>query len=69
MPQSGRIAFNSDCVEPGLAGADADGFFDLGHEDLAVADPSGLGGAADRIDGAFDQIVADHDLDLHLGLP
>src|SRR6201999_2265708 len=46
---------------------DANGLLDIGHEDLAVADPPGLGGAPDRIDRALDQVVADHDLDLHLG--
>ena len=54
-------------IQSGLAGADANGLLDIGHEDLAVADPPGLGGAADRIDRALDQVVADHDLDLHLG--
>ena len=27
----------------------------------------GLGGAADRLDGFFDHLVAEHNLDLHLG--
>src|ERR1700761_6872976 len=54
-------------IQSGLAGADANGLLDIGHEDLAVADPSRLGGAPDRIDRALDQVVADHDLDFHLG--
>src|SRR6266481_8056153 len=54
-------------VQPGLAGSDADGFLDVGYEDLAVADAPGLGGAADGVDGSLDQIVADHDLDFDLG--
>src|SRR6185437_2511839 len=57
----------SDRVQSGFSGADADGLFDLGDENLAVADTPGLGGAADRVDRAVDEVVADHDLDLHLG--
>jgi hypothetical protein len=34
---------------------------------FAVADPPGLGGATDRVDRLFDHVVAEHDLDLHLG--
>src|SRR5262249_49449417 len=61
------IAPGSDSVQPGFAGPDADRFLDVGDEDLAVADAPGLRGAPDRIDRALDQVVADHDLDLHLG--
>ena len=59
--------FRSDRVQPGFSGADADRLFDVGHEDLAVADAPGLGRAADGVDRPLDQIVPDHDLDFHLG--
>jgi hypothetical protein len=57
----------SDGVESGFPGPDANGLFDVGYEDLAVADASGLGGAADRIDGPLNQFVGNNDLDLNLG--
>ena len=52
---SGR-GFNrgSNRVLAGFSSSDADGFLDIGHEDLAVADPPGLGRAADRVDRALD---------------
>src|SRR5665213_2560934 len=59
--------FRSDGVEPGLAGPDANGFLDVGDENLAVADPPGLRRAADGVDRPLYQVIADHDLDLHLG--
>src|SRR4051794_14954155 len=62
-----RIAPGSDSVQPGFSGSDPDRFFDIGDEDFAVADTAGLGGAADGVDGFFDQVVADHDLDFDLG--
>src|ERR1700732_4143144 len=46
--------FCSDGVEPGFPRPDANGFLDVGHEDLAVADASGLGRAPDGVDRAFD---------------
>src|SRR6476646_5971117 len=61
------IAPGLDSVQPGFAGPDADGFLDVGDEDFAVADASGLGRAADRIDRFLDQIITDHDLDFDLG--
>src|SRR5712691_2233261 len=57
----------SDGVQSGFPRSDPDGFFDIGDEDLAVADPPGLGGATDRLDGFLDHVVAEHNLDLHLG--
>src|SRR6266702_2071455 len=54
-------------VQPGFAGSDADGFLDVGHEDLAITDAPGLGRAADGVDGPLDEVVADHDLDFDLG--
>ena len=50
----------------GFAGSDPDRFLYLGDENLSIADPAGLGGAADRIDGLVDHLVAQHDLDFHL---
>src|SRR5499433_3901762 len=60
-------AGGSDGVQSGFPGSDPNGFFDIGDEDLAVADPPGLGGATDRLDGFLDHVVAEHNLDLHLG--
>ncbi len=57
----------SDGVQPGFAGPDANGFLDVGDEDLPVADASGLGRAPDRIDRPLDQVVPDHDLDFNFG--
>ena len=57
----------SDRVEPAFAGADADRLLDCGDEDLAVADAAGLRRIADRFDRAVDELVRQHDLDLHLG--
>jgi hypothetical protein len=45
-----QFAQDLDGVVAGLAGADADGFVDRGDEDLAVADPAGLGRVLDRLD-------------------
>src|SRR5947208_2174197 len=58
---------DSDGVKSGFPRPDPDGFLDVGDEDFAVADPPGLGGATDRLDGFFDHVVAEHNLDLHLG--
>src|SRR5215469_1042812 len=60
-------ASGSDGVQSGFPGSDPNGFFDVGDEDLAVADPPGLGGATDRLDGFLDHVVAEYNLDLHLG--
>ena len=56
-----------ECVRAVFARADADGLKDVGHEDLAVADLAGLGGAHDRVGDLLELRVVDHDLDLHLG--
>src|SRR3546814_6307157 len=58
---------SAESVAAGLAGAEADRFLDVGHEDLAVADASGAGRRLDRLDRAFGQGVVDHHLELHLG--
>src|ERR1700674_1477691 len=61
-------SLDSDGVEPGFPGSDANGFLDIGYEDLAVADAAGLGRAPYRVDRFLDQVVGDHDLDFDLGL-
>src|ERR1700739_2204888 len=53
-------------VFAGFAGADANDLLEVVHEDLPVADLSGAGRAFDRLDRAFDQLVADSGLDFHL---
>src|SRR3954470_19244971 len=57
----------SDRVVAAFAGADPDDFLDRADENLAVADPAGMGGLLDRLDRALDQRVVHDDLDLHLG--
>src|SRR5580658_1096369 len=57
----------SNGVYAGLPRSDPDGFLDVGEEDLAVPDPPGLGGTADRLDGFLDHLISEHNLDFHLG--
>src|SRR5262245_40881986 len=57
----------SDSVQTGFPRSNPDRFFDVRDEDFAVANTPGLGGATDRLDGFFDHIVTQHNLDLHLG--
>src|SRR5580704_8035733 len=66
VPASARTR-GSDGIKPGFPRPDTDGFFDVRDEDFPVADPPGLGGALDRLDGLFDLVVAKHNLDFHLG--
>src|SRR5919106_861768 len=61
------IGFSSECRRIGLAGADADDFLQIEHEDLAVADLAGVGRALDRLDRLLEQLRLDRGLDLHLG--
>ena len=56
-----------DGVRTTLTSADADGFEDIAHEDLAVTDLAGVGGFDDGIDDGFAAGVFDDDLDLHFG--
>src|SRR3990167_7859218 len=42
-----------DCVGIGFAGTDADGLFQVDHEDLAVTDLAGVGGLGDGLDHAI----------------
>src|ERR1700712_1633938 len=58
---------DSDGVQPGFPGSDANGFLDIGYENLAVADAAGLRRAPDRVDRLLDQVIGDHDLDFDLG--
>src|SRR5436309_8008384 len=58
---------DSDGIQPGFPCPDANGFLDVGHEDLAVADAPGLGRASDCVDRLLDQIIRNHDLDFDLG--
>src|SRR5690606_33821865 len=51
----------------GFTGADADDFFYVRDENLAVADTPRLGGFANGFDGALGCFVGYHDFDLHLG--
>src|SRR6476661_5956125 len=51
----------------GLAGADADGVIEAEHENLAVADLSGFGGAGDRADDLVDLVGGHRDFHLELG--
>src|SRR4051794_13264985 len=63
----GYKTWRSDRIQAGFTGSDANGLLDVGHENLAVADATGLGRAADGVDRFLDQVVPDHDLDFHLG--
>src|SRR4028119_1199138 len=66
-PASSRgLGASSDRGGSGLARADGDGLFGRRYENLAVADPACLGRLADRLDGAFDRLVVEDDLKLHL---
>nr|GFB21052.1 hypothetical protein [Tanacetum cinerariifolium] len=56
-----------DCVGIGFAGTDADGLFQIDHEDLAVTDLAGVGRFGYRFDNAVQILVVDRNIDLHLG--
>src|SRR5271155_2175247 len=56
-----------DRVRAGFAGADPDGFLDVGYKYLAIADAARLGRAADRLDRRSEVVVRNDDLDLHFG--
>ena len=55
------------CVIALLAGADAHDVFDIGHEDLAVADVAGMQHALGSFNDHAYRDLADHDVHLHLG--
>src|SRR5262245_34543068 len=52
-----------DGIQSGFPRSDPDCFLDVGDKDLAVPDPAGLRGAADRLDGFFDHVVAEDNFD------
>src|SRR5690242_1620489 len=56
-----------DCVQTRLPRSDPDCLFDIRDEDFSVADAPGLSGATDRLDGFFDHIVTQDNLDFDLG--
>src|SRR5947209_2991328 len=58
---SSRCLALSDCVEPGLAGPDSNGFLYLADEDFTIADAAGLGGATNGVDRLVNHVVAQHD--------
>src|SRR3954469_24111055 len=60
------IGVSSERRRIGLAGADADDFFERHDEDLAVADLAGIGGLLDRLDHLLEHFVLDRGLDLDL---
>src|SRR5216683_1899264 len=47
----------SDGVQSGFPRSDPNGFFDVGDEDFSIADPPGLSGTTDRLDGFLDHVV------------
>src|SRR5512142_1963525 len=64
-PASRRPVASDGCFS-GLAGADPHDLLDCGDEDLAVTDLARARGAHDGLDGAFDPVVRQDDLDLDL---
>src|ERR1700746_2009398 len=63
QPAQAARTSNSDGVESGFPCPDPDRFFDVRDEDFAVADPPGLSGAPDRLDGFFDHVITEHNID------
>src|SRR5512139_830263 len=57
----------SDGVVSAFPRADPDDLFDVGHEDLPVADAPGARGFLHHLDHLGDQVVGDDDLQLDLG--
>src|SRR6516225_9992506 len=57
----------SNGIGPLLPGSDADSLFDRHHEYLAVANLVCAGGVLNRLHGAFDERIIEHDLDFELG--
>src|ERR1700685_2442371 len=56
---------HSDGVVSGFSRPDPDRLFDRRNDNFSVADPTGLGGATDRIDCFFNHLVAKHNFNLH----
>src|SRR5579872_4201516 len=57
----------SNGIRAGFAGADADRFFDIEDENLAVADAARARSLLDRLDRGFLTVFVYDDFDLHLG--
>src|SRR5215831_19702036 len=57
----------SNGIASGLAGADADRLLHRRHEDLAIADPAGLGGFLDGFERLGEHLLAEHNLEFHFG--
>lgn len=57
----------SDCIHAGFTGTDTDNFFNVGDENLAIADAPRLGGLADGFNGTVHGFIRDDDFNLHLG--
>src|SRR5690554_3019522 len=53
-------------LRPRLTGADAEGLVDGGHEDLSVSNMPGARGLHNRLNRGVNELVGDHDFDLHL---
>src|SRR5438874_7162373 len=62
-----QIASGSNRIGAALSGADADRLIDRRDEDLAVADPAGMRGLLDRLDGTLDHRFLHDHLDFDLG--
>jgi hypothetical protein len=60
------ILFPSKRIRAGLAGTDAHDLFEIGDEDLAVADLSGFRGLLDGLDHTIQELALDRGLDLDL---
>src|SRR5215813_10732814 len=59
--------FSLNRIQTRFPGADANGFLYLGDENLSIANAAGLCRAPYGVDRLFNHVVAEHDLDLHLG--
>jgi hypothetical protein len=54
-------------IDTGFTGTDANNFFEVEDEDLAVTDLAGAGGSFDGFNDLIELVISDADLDLHLG--
>src|SRR4029078_2292376 len=57
----------SNGIVSGFARANPHSLFNVGYENLAVADPAGLGRSDDGVDRLFYHAVAEHEFEFHLG--
>src|SRR5690606_27348590 len=56
-----------DGIHAGFTGTDTNNFFDVGDENLAIADASRLGSLADGFNSAVHGFVCDDDFNFHFG--